>query len=63
MTSGMMKQVYRIVGICLGIPPKTFVWQFVDKTKQVLRGNKSIYYQKIHSLVVIPIPSLPENPP
>ncbi|XP_023322851.1 bleomycin hydrolase-like [Eurytemora carolleeae] len=31
----MMKEVYRIVGICLGIPPQTFTWEYVDKTKQV----------------------------
>ena len=30
-----MKEVYRIVGICLGIPPQTFTWEYVDKTKQV----------------------------
>eukprot|EP00088_Acartia_fossae_P049421 TRINITY_DN5442_c1_g1_i4.p1 TRINITY_DN5442_c1_g1~~TRINITY_DN5442_c1_g1_i4.p1 ORF type:complete len:482 (+),score=81.15 TRINITY_DN5442_c1_g1_i4:18-1463(+) len=33
--SEMMKEFYRIVGICLGIPPKTFVWQYTDKSKQV----------------------------
>jgi len=33
--SGMMKDAYNIVGICLGIPPKTFVWQYTDKAKQV----------------------------
>jgi aminopeptidase C len=33
--SGMMEEVYRIVGICLGIPPKQFTWQYVDKAKQV----------------------------
>lgn len=32
--SGMMEEVYRIVGICLGIPPKQFTWQYVDKAKQ-----------------------------
>jgi len=29
----MMQEVYRIVGICLGIPPETFVWEFYDKDK------------------------------
>jgi len=33
--STMMKEIYRIIGICLGIPPKTFVWQYTDKSKQV----------------------------
>ena len=30
----MMGQVYTIVGICLGIPPDTFTWQYADKAKQ-----------------------------
>ena len=30
----MMGQIYQIVGICLGIPPETFSWQYVDKSKQ-----------------------------
>ncbi|XP_069671459.1 bleomycin hydrolase isoform X1 [Periplaneta americana] len=29
-----MADVYRIVGICLGIPPETFSWEYYDKTKQ-----------------------------
>jgi len=52
--SGMMKQVYRIVGICLGIPPKTFVWQFVDKTKQVQTVGP-ITPQDFYNLHVKPI--------
>jgi hypothetical protein len=35
--SGMMEEVYRITGICLGIPPTQFTWQYVDKAKQVRR--------------------------
>ena len=34
MTQGMMGQIYTIVGICLGIPPDTFTWQYTDKSKQ-----------------------------
>ena len=30
----MMGEVFRIVGICLGIPPETFSWQYTDKAKQ-----------------------------
>ena len=30
----MMSQIYQIVGICLGVPPDTFTWQYVDKSKQ-----------------------------
>jgi len=33
--SEMMESLYRVIGICLGIPPKTFVWQYTDKSKQV----------------------------
>ena len=29
-----MESIFRIVGICLGIPPKTFTWEYYDKTKQ-----------------------------
>ena len=29
-----MADVYRIVGICLGIPSETFTWDFYDKSKQ-----------------------------
>jgi bleomycin hydrolase len=29
-----MADVYRIVGICLGIPPETFTWEYYTKTKE-----------------------------
>ena len=32
--SSMMSEIYRIVGICLGIPPSTFTWEYTDKSKQ-----------------------------
>lgn len=28
-----MVVIYRIVGICLGIPPETFTWEYYDKSK------------------------------
>lgn len=28
-----MEIVYRIVGICMGIPPVTFEWNYYDKSK------------------------------
>lgn len=33
MLSTQMGEVYRIVSICLGIPPKTFCWEYYDKSK------------------------------
>jgi bleomycin hydrolase len=29
-----MGHIYRFIGICLGIPPKTFTWEYYDKSKQ-----------------------------
>ncbi|KAJ8682926.1 hypothetical protein QAD02_018718 [Eretmocerus hayati] len=28
-----MTVIYRIVGICLGVPPETFTWEYYDKSK------------------------------
>lgn len=28
-----METIFRIVGICLGIPSETFVWEYYDKNK------------------------------
>lgn len=33
MLSTQMGEIYRIVSICLGIPPKTFSWEYYDKSK------------------------------
>jgi len=30
-----MKTIFRIVGICLGVPPKEFTWTYADKSKKV----------------------------
>lgn len=29
-----MEDIFRIVAICLGVPPKTFTWEYYDKAKQ-----------------------------
>ena len=29
-----MADLYRIVGICLGVPPQTFTWEYYTKTKE-----------------------------
>lgn len=29
-----MADLYRIVGICLGVPPETFTWAYYSKTKE-----------------------------
>jgi bleomycin hydrolase len=29
-----MSDIYRIVGICLGIPPETFTWEYYNKAKE-----------------------------
>ena len=39
--SDMMAEIYRIVGICLGIPPVKFTWEYIDKSKQ---------YQSVESI-------------
>jgi len=31
--NAMIEQIYRIVSICLGTPPQTFVWEYYDKDK------------------------------
>lgn len=32
-----MRDVYRVVAICLGIPPQTFTWEYQDKAKKYAR--------------------------
>lgn len=29
----MMGEIYKVVGICLGIPPKEFTWEYYDKSR------------------------------
>lgn len=33
MLQKQMREVYKIVSICLGIPPSTFTWEYYDKSK------------------------------
>ncbi|XP_055694326.1 bleomycin hydrolase isoform X1 [Lutzomyia longipalpis] len=33
MIQHQMKEIYNVVGICLGIPAETFTWEFYDKSK------------------------------
>lgn len=33
MIDDMMSEIYKIVGICLGIPPETFTWEYYEKSK------------------------------
>ena len=33
-TEEFMETIYRIVGICLGIPLRSFTWEYYDKSKQ-----------------------------
>ena len=28
-----MSKIYKIIGICLGIPPETFTWEYTNKSK------------------------------
>lgn len=31
-----MSEIYKIVGICLGIPSEKFTWQYYDKSKSFI---------------------------
>lgn len=31
-----MSHIYRVIGICLGIPPETFTWEYTNKSKVTL---------------------------
>lgn len=35
-----MESIFRIVAICLGIPPKSFSWEYYDKSKQYCAVEK-----------------------
>lgn len=35
--NAMIEQIYRVVSICLGTPPQTFVWEYYDKDKAYRR--------------------------
>jgi bleomycin hydrolase len=47
---GQMQEVYNIVGICLGIPPVTFTWEYYDKNKKYNRAGPVTaleFYEKL----------------
>jgi len=52
--SGIMTEVYRIVGICLSIPPATFTWSYVDKNKEVKKVGP-ISPQDFYNTLVKPV--------
>lgn len=44
-----MSEIYRVVGICLGIPDETFTWEYYDKSKgyHCIKSIKPIdFYEK-----------------
>lgn len=50
----MMADIYKIVGICLGIPPKEFVWEYYDKSK-VYHSVGPITPLEFYNTVVKPV--------
>lgn len=48
---GMMNEIYKIIAICLGEPPKVFDWEFRDKNMNYFSFNgltpKAFYEQHI----------------
>ncbi|KAF4518554.1 hypothetical protein B566_EDAN004298 [Ephemera danica] len=57
-----MESVFRIVGICLGVPASTFTWEYYDKSKAynaVGPLTPQEFYQKHVCLVTDPRPSNP----
>jgi bleomycin hydrolase len=47
-------QIYTILSICLGTPPKTFTWEYYDKDKKYQKigpiSPKEFYHSKIKPL-------------
>merc|ERR1712020_91326 len=66
------KIIYRIVGICLGIPPKTFTWEYYDKSKKshkIENISPLDFYQKhvqehfnVSNKICLVTDPRPENP-
>ena len=62
----------RIVGICLGIPPKTFTWEYYDKSKKshkIENISPLDFYQKhvqehfnVSNKICLVTDPRPENP-
>jgi len=72
MINDQMKIIYRIVGICLGIPPKTFTWEYYDKSKKshkIENISPLDFYQKhvqehfnVSNKICLVTDPRPENP-
>ena len=58
--TAMMGEVYRIVGICLGIPPTTFTWEYTDKAKQFVSVG-SLSPQQFYETYVKPVWNVEEK--
>jgi len=58
--SSMMAEIYRIVGICLGIPPSTFTWEYTDKSKQ-FQSVGPITPQEFYETYVKPVWNVEEK--
>lgn len=50
----MMADIYKIVGICIGIPPKEFVWEYYDKSK-AYHSVGPITPQEFYNTIVKPV--------
>ena len=50
-----MNTIFRIVSICLGTPPKTFTWEYTDKSKKYHKvadiSPLEFYNQHVRSVV------------
>ena len=46
-----MENIHRIIAICLGIPPKTFSWEYYDKSKQFCVVENSTPLEFYNTLV------------
>lgn len=57
-----MKEIHRIVSICLGIPPQTFTWEYTDKAKKYNRvgpvTSRQFYEQYVKALGVFDVDSM-----
>lgn len=68
-----MSEIYRVVGICLGVPPDTFTWEYYDKSKQYKKigpiSPKDFYENHVKNVfdattkVCLVTDPRPQNPP
>lgn len=51
MIRDQMRTIYRIVAICLGVPPNQFTWEYMDKSKKARKlgpiSPKDFYHQHV----------------